>query len=352
MRGSCSDLNASLTELVRSRSMSPNRAGLDEILAGFGASSATELALMGHGASLTDHFWYRAPGSPARWEDVNFFDNDWDGTFRASILAGDYVGLSACSPDIPDVTTAGHLRKAWERRDAGIFLLKQARRDDGADLSGSLLASQLCALLFGRDAYQPLFAREVNGKRFSESPLMLARDEELVQGYRLYAMCGMQREEADEFAHSSSLQSIAEIFSRTGLEGHSAHLAKVATFKNLSLLNDIHSGNYGVICNVKTGERRFAPPFDYDRAFGFPNDECAYEQMCANPQSAALFCACRFSDLEPSWDWGWYDPRTLEGFEDRILEAYAHLKTLPPNFGQLVARLFVIQRSYLVDVVL
>ena len=347
----CSDLNASVTNLVHSRAISSNRADLDEILERFGASSVLDLVLMGHGASLTDHFWYRAPGSPTRWEDVNFFDNDWDGTFRASILAGDYVGLSACSPDIPDVTTRGHLPKAWEKRDAGIFMLKQARRDDGADLAGSLLASQLCALLFGRDAYQPLSAREVNGTLFSESPLMLARDEELVQGYRLYAMCGMQREEADEFAYSSSLQSIAEIFSRTGLEGHSAHLAKIATFKNLSLLNDIHSGNYGVICNVTTGERRFAPPFDYDRAFGFPNDECAYEQMCANPRTAALFCACSFSDFEPSWDWGWYDPRVLEGFEDRILETYAHFQTLPPNFGQLVARLFVIQRSYLNDVV-
>jgi len=348
----CSDLDVALTKLIRMRSMSSNRVDLDAILEGFGAISATELALMGHGASLTDHFWYRAPGSPACWEDVNFFDNDWDGAFCACILTGDYSGLAACSTEIPDVTTRGHLRKAWERGDAGIFLLKQARRDDGADLEGSLLASQLCALLFGRDAYQPLSAREENGKRFSASPLMLARDEELVQGHRLYAMCGMRRGEANEFAHSSSLQSIADIFSRTGLEGHSAHLAKIAAFKNLSLLNDIHSGNYGVICNVKTGERRFAPPFDYDRAFGFPNDECVYEEMCANPQSAALFCAYSFSDLEPSWDWGWYDPRTLEGFEDRIVEAYASLRNLPPNFGGLVARLFVIQRTYLNDVAL
>ena len=346
----CSDLDAALTKLIHVRSMSSNRMDLSEILESFGASSAMELALMGHGASLTDHFWYRAPGSFARWEDVNFFDNDWDGTFRASILSGNYGGLATCAPAIPDVTTAGHLPKAWERGDAGICLLKQARRDDGADLEGSLLASQLCALLFGRDAYQPLSAREANGKRFSASPLMLARDEELVQGYRLYAMCGMRREEADGFAHSSSLQSIAGIFSRTELEGCSAHVAKIAAFKNLSLLNDIHSGNYGVICNAKTGERRFAPPFDYDRAFGFPNDEWAYEEMCTNPQVAALFCAYSFSDFEPSWDWGWYDPRALEGFEDRIREAYASLRNMPPDFGQLVARLFVIQRSYLNDV--
>ncbi|HAM16440.1 MAG TPA: hypothetical protein DCP91_11430 [Eggerthellaceae bacterium] len=197
----CSNLNAALTKLVRTRSISSNRVDLGEILEGFGVRSAVELALMGHGASLTDHFWYRAPGSLARWEDVNFFDNDWDATFCASILASQYDGLAACSPDIPDITTAGHLRKAWERRDAGIFLLKQAQRDDGADLVGSLLASQLCARLFGRDTYQPLSMREVNGKRFSASPLMLARDEELVQSHRLYAMCGMQRRKRTRSRH-------------------------------------------------------------------------------------------------------------------------------------------------------
>ncbi len=346
----CSSLNTALASLLRMRSMSSIRADLDEILGGFGASSALELALMGHGASLSDHFWYRAPGSSARWEDVNFFDNDWDGTFYASILAGDYDGLSACSPDIPDVTTRGHLRKAWEKSSEGICLLKQTRRDDGADLVGSLLASQLCALLFGRDAYQPLSAREVNGRTFSASPLMLSRDEELVQGRRLYAMYGIQREEADEFAKSTSPQAIADAFSRMGLEGHSAHVAKIAAFKNLSLLNDIHCGNYGVIRNAKTGEYRFAPPFDYDRSFGFPNDGCPYEVFCAYPQHAALFCARSFSDLDPTWDWGWYDPRALEGFEERIVEAYASLQGFPPNFGELMARLFVMQRSYLNDV--
>ncbi|HAM16441.1 MAG TPA: hypothetical protein DCP91_11435 [Eggerthellaceae bacterium] len=127
-------------------------------------------------------------------------------------------------------------------------------------------------------------------------------------------------------------------------------MAKIAAFKNLSLLNDIHSGNYGVICNAKTGERRFAPPFDYDRAFGFPSDEHSYEAMCANPQNAALLCAYSFSDLDPSWNWGWYDPQVLEGFENRIVEAFASLQGLPPSFGKLIARLFAIQRSYLNDV--
>ena len=99
--------NATLSSLVRDRCLSSQRADLPEILDAFGARSSIELALMGHAASLADRFWYRAVGSTERWEDVNFFDNDWDGNFCLSVLTGDYGSLAACSPDIPDITTQG-----------------------------------------------------------------------------------------------------------------------------------------------------------------------------------------------------------------------------------------------------
>ena len=55
-------------------------------------------------------------------------------------------------------------------------------------------------------------------------------------------------------------------------------------------------------------------------------------------------------DLDSSWDWGWYDPQLLEGFEKRIEEAYAPYRNLPPNFVELLVRMFVIQRSYVNEV--
>lgn len=54
--------------------------------------------------------------------------------------------------------------------------------------------------------------------------------------------------------------------------------------------------------------------------------------------------------MDPSWDWSWYDPRALDGFEKRIEDAYAHNTELPPSFGALVARFFVIQRDYVNEV--
>ena len=340
-----------LSKLVRSRCISGNREDRSEILDAFGARSEIDLVLMGRGVSLIDQLWYRTPGSTERWEDVNFFDNDWDGAFRTSVLAGDYDGLAACSPNVPDLTTRGHLRKAWEKRDEGIFLLKETLREDGVDHVGALLGAELCALLFGEGAYQPLSIEERCGKRFSASPLMLSREEELVQGARLFALCDMQPHEMEKLSGLASPQDLVGIFKRAGLENPSAHAAKIAAFNCLALLSDSHTGNYGVICNRSTGERRAAPPFDYDRSFGFPSDEFPIEVMCANPQLAALLCAQSFSDLDPSWDWSWYDPRAIEGFDERIEEAFAPYRhNLTPNFVELLVRLFVIQRSYVNEV--
>ena len=137
-----------LTALIERRAMSTLRKDKDGVLAAFGAKSLVDLALMGHGLSLSDQFWYRTPGSAERWEDVNFFDNGWDPGFGAAILLGDYARLAACSPDVPEVTTPGHAVKAWERNDGGIYLVKAAERPDGAEHVGAKLAFDLCSRLF------------------------------------------------------------------------------------------------------------------------------------------------------------------------------------------------------------
>lgn len=112
--------NRTLTKLVAQRARSPLREDKDDVLAAFGAQTPVHLALLGHGLSLSDQFWYRAPGGTERWEDINFFDNGWNPGFGAAVLKRDYARLASCSPDVPEATTFGHTVKAWERGDNGI----------------------------------------------------------------------------------------------------------------------------------------------------------------------------------------------------------------------------------------
>ena len=346
------DMEFVVARAIRSRRISGSRDDIAQILDAFGVRSTFDLAFMGHGLSLIDKLWYRAPGATERWEDVNFYDNDWDSTYRTSVLSRDYKSLASCSPDIPDLTTPGHLRKAWERTDDGIQLIKEPLFESGHDLDGALLGAELCRVLYGQNAYQPLCAVERFGRRFEASPLMIGADEELIQGYRLFAMGGFSVSESVELMNSASTQRYIDILSRAGVADASAHTAKAFAFKDLALLADMHEGNFGVIRGIETGACRAAPPFDYDRSFGFPFKGFPFESLCNKPDLAAFLCACHFSDLDSSWDWSWYDPQALEGFEERIAEAHGHSAEFPSNLGELVARLFVMQRNYVDEVAL
>ena len=344
----CENRNRVLTTLVGRRALSTMRRDKDDVLAAFGAKSPVDLALMGHGVSLSDQFWYRAPGSSERWEDVNFFDNGWDSGFGKAILLGDYARLAACSPDAPEATTPGHAVKAWERDDGGIRLVKAAVYPDGAELVGAKLGSDLCVLLFGEDRCVPLDVVERYGRPCSASPLMLDGDEELADGNRLCAIADMW--ESPSLSRggitAEACDALIDAYEAVGVADASAHVAGRACFSCLSLLLDFNPGNFGAIRKTDSGARRAAPVFDYDGAFGFPFNGVSIPYLCENPSLVELLCAHHFSFLKPSWDWSWYDPRALDGFEDAIMEAFAPCRSLPPAFAGLIARLFVAQRDY------
>ena len=343
-----------LAKLVERRAISPLRNDRDNILAAFGAKSAVDLAFMGHGLSLSDQFWYRSPGSTDRWEDVNFFDNGWDPGFGAAVLSGDYASLAACSPDVPEVTTSGHAPKAWERDGEGIFLVKAAMYPDGAELMGAKLAVDLCAALFDEGCYVPQSIVERYGRPCSASPLMLEAGEGLADGNRLYAMAGIKKSPSlgEGGITVEGCNSHIDAYAALGIADASAHVARMACFSCLSLLLDFNPSNFGVIRKVGSDVWRPAPIFDYDGAFGFPFKGISISDLCENPLFVKLLCAQRFSFLDSSWDWSWYDPQALDGFERLIEETYAPLQSLPPVFAELVSHLFEMQREYVNQVAL
>ena len=117
------------------------------------------------------------------------------------------------------------------------------------------------------------------------------------------------------------------------------------------MLADFNTSNHGAIRKVGSDAWRAAPIFDYDGAFGFPFRGVSITYMSENPVLSELFCVQRFSFLDPSWDWSWYDPRALDGFEDRIMETYACYQSLPPGFAGLIAHVFALQHEYVNKIV-
>jgi hypothetical protein len=339
----------SLAALAKKRAISPLRADKDDIIAACGAKSTVDIALRGHGLSLSDQFWYRVPGGTERWEDINFFENEWDPNFGAAVLKRDYAGLASCSPNTPDVTTCGHAPKTWERNDGEIFLIKEPLSADGGDLIGAKLASDLCDRLFGEGYHTPVNIVERYGRLCSSSPHMLAADEELAEGNRLRALAGMQEQPGKSDGDRMSIelfQSLIDAYTAVGVANASAHIARMACCFCLTFTTDFHSGNFGIIRKVGTDTWRPAPMFDFEGSFGLSYRDDRFSVLIGNPDLAKLYCANQFSFVDPSWDWSWYDPRALDSFEDHIAEALAANQNLHPRFGEVATALFAMQRAY------
>ena len=182
----------------------------------------------------------------------------------------------------------------------------------------------------------------------SVSPLMLDRDEELVDGNRLCALADMWESPIliRGGITTEACDALLDIYAAIGVADASAHVARRACFSCLSLLLDFNPGNFGAIRKYGSDVWRAAPIFDFDGSFGFPFNGTSISYYSENPLFVELLCAHRFSFLKSSWDWSWYDSKALDGFEDAIMGAYASCRGLPPVFAELIARLFVAQRDY------
>ncbi len=206
----------------------------------------------------------------------------------------------------------------------------------------------MCELLFDKSCYVPTSIVERCGRPCSLSPLMLDAGEELADGNRLCALTGMLYRPGlgKGGITAETCGARVDVYAALGIADASAQVARMACFSCLSLLMDFNPSNFGAIRKIDSNKWRAAPIFDYDGALGFPFNGFPIANMCENPLLFELLCANRFSFLNPSWDWSWYDPLALVGFEDRIVEALAPCQSLPSGFAELIARAFVMQRDY------
>jgi hypothetical protein len=79
------------------------------------------LPFRSYGLSLSDHYWLR-PDKSIKWEDVNFFDNDFSLDLSYSVLGLPSKGKNAYSPDL---STSGRRIKTWLPLDGERWLAKR-----------------------------------------------------------------------------------------------------------------------------------------------------------------------------------------------------------------------------------
>ncbi|MBQ7250246.1 MAG: hypothetical protein IJS37_02760 [Bacilli bacterium] len=346
INGTDKEINDRLSRFIHTRTIPAERRGYKEILKATHCRNGFSLSFKGHGLSLSNHYWYKKPGENLRYEDINFFVNTWDDSFARAILRGDYEALSCVDLNVPDIVTAGWGVKGWiydEKK--GPRLYKMGIHDESPDEAlGEVLASRLAQRLFKKEEVLQYDLEKIEGKYASVSLPMISVDEELIplthylpfEMYQVYHGYTMDKKAFMRFLDMLKDGGYSDLYT---------FFVKLNCLKSLCFVSDLHFGNISVLKNMKTGDIRVAPLYDLGGSFGSGSTA---KKFLANPDKSTLLLAYFiYTNLDPEWDYSWYDKDRLIGFEDEIRRVLSKSDFYKPDIIDFVVELYRQQKSSL-----
>ena len=326
------------------RSLAQQRWDYQDILKNTGCSNFVELAFKGHGLSLSNHYWYKKENEDLKYDDINFFTNKWDDSFARAVLSGNYEDLKTANLNVPDITTAGWAIKGWLCEDTPKLCKLGIVKDCSEESISEVLASRLASRLFKKGQYVNYELREINGRYASVSESMINIDEELVP-----LASALSSDYSAIFALINEDKKNVQLFLNKLLENGYQELyeffVRLLCFRSLCFLSDLHFGNISVIRNMKTGAIRPAPLYDLAGAFGSTRGG---KRILSNvSKSTFLIVYYLFCNLDPNWDYSWYNSDNLIGFEDEIREFLSKSDFYTPELIDNIVEVYKHQKSFL-----
>lgn len=234
-----------LNDWWRRRAIPASRHQIQQLLDSLNLNSTLELAEENFGLSLSDRYWINDSKNPLKWEDVNFFDNDFTDDLGMLTLGQKSSG----NPNLmsPNSTLGGDLNKKWKIVNGRRILVKGGTGSTRQEVLNEVVATALYNRLLSRNDYVPYFLFEENGRIYSACENMLGQDEELVTAYDVLST----RKKPDSI---SDYDFLVDTYKSLGLKNVEEGLAKMFTCDYILANQDRHWRNFGVIRNVETLE--------------------------------------------------------------------------------------------------
>ena len=323
----------------------PNaRPGYKKIMKATHSRNGIDLLFKGHGLSLSNHYWFKKENEKLSYEDINFFTNKWDDSFARAILKEDYEALAHVNLNVPDIATPGWGAKGWIYDEVKGPRLIKLGIIHSEECLGEVLASRLAKRLFGEKEVLSYDLEYINGKYASSCSPMINIDEDLISIsyvlphdiYGIYHVIGH-----DKTIRKAFFKKLKEY----GYDDFYEFFVKLACLKSISFVNDLHFGNISIIKNMNTGETRIAPIYDLGGSFG--SGTTARKFLEKPSKTTLLMIYFIYSDLNPDWDYSWYNKDNLIGFEDDIREILSKSDFYKPEIIDFIIDVYHQQKSSL-----
>lgn len=337
-----------LRHFFDTRMIPSSRTGYEKILKYTKCKSGFELSFKGHGLSCSNHYWYKKPNEKLLYKDINFFENKWDDSFGRAIINNDYEALEKADKNVPDVVTAGWAIKGWIYENGPKLYKLGIDANHYEECLGEVLASKLAKRLFTSNEVTNYELKKIKNGYASCCPSNISIDEDLIplssalpmSLNMFYRTVGSNKTLLKEFMNRLLEQGYKDIY---------LAFVKLRVLRSLGFVSDIHFDNISIIKNIKTGETRVAPLYDLAGAFG--SSESGRKIISNVNQATFLIIYFLFNDLDPKWDYSWYDPNKLDGFEDEIREILSLGEFYTPYIIENVISVYQNQKKSLDEIV-
>ena len=254
-----SSLTKTVNDWFRGRGIPSWRKDLEKLLDKLGVSSSVELLNKYYGLSLSDQYWLKDVNSAVKYEDINFFTNDFE--YEAYLDASlDSSSKSIVSLDknifkSPNNTTDGMLQKGWIIESGKRVLVKGTYTSNKEEPINEYLASQICKRLgFDYCNYEVEWSDKT--KLISKCNDFINENEELISAYDIY-------NSEKKPNNISNYEFYIQILEKHNVPNARENMENLFILDYLMLNNDRHLKNFGIIRNVNTLKwEKVAPIFD------------------------------------------------------------------------------------------
>lgn len=228
---------------------------LDLLLHRLNIIAPNELLNKAFGLSLSDQYWLKPFDTNIKYDDVNFFDNDFDYSefLEASLSKNSSTIINENSLKTPNNTTDGMLKKAWVIEDGIRYLLKSGYKTEVLQPFNEVLASEICKRLgFNHVTYTlDLYKNTV----VSKCPCFINKDIELVTAYQVVS-------DIWDF-NVDSYEKYINKLEEMGINDARREVENMFILDFLIMNEDRHLNNFGIIRAVDTLKWVYvAPIFD------------------------------------------------------------------------------------------
>ena len=234
-----------LSEWFKGRGIPSWRDKLDLLLHRLNIHTSDELLDKAFGLSLSDQYWIKPYDSNIKYEDINFFDHDFDYLefLEASLSLNSKIISKKASLKTPNNTTDGMLKKAWIIEDEKRYLLKGGYKNEILQPFNEVLASEICERLgfnhvtYVIDKYKDMVV--------SKCQCFINKDTEFITAYQVKNDM-VRHDNIDDY------EDYVKILEENGIEKAREKMENMYILDFLIMNEDRHLNNFGIIRDVNT----------------------------------------------------------------------------------------------------